>query len=132
MTKQKQNFANLLKSRYLNVKLTRVIRLGTLEPQVFSGLGIFCRSALRILSSSGKLDGDRWWTPIFRSLQRRLIGFKSSQGSGSLKDIPIVVPKPLRRCLGCVLRVVGLLEGEPSAQSEGPERSGPGFSVKGI
>ena len=28
------------------------------------------------------------------------------------------VPKPLLRCLGCVLRVAVLLEGEPSTQSE--------------
>ena len=30
-----------------------------------------------------------------------------------LKDIQRLVPKPLLRCLGCVLRVVVLLEGEP-------------------
>ena len=35
-----------------------------------------------------------------------------------LKDIQIIVPKPLMRCLGCVLRVVVLLEGEPSPQFE--------------
>ena len=34
------------------------------------------------------------------------------------KDIQRLVPKPLLRCLGCVLRVVVLLEGEPSPQSE--------------
>ena len=28
------------------------------------------------------------------------------------------VPKPILRCLGCVLRVVVLLKGEPSPQSE--------------
>ena len=38
--------------------------------------------------------------------------------AGPLKDIHIVVPKPLLRCLGCVLRVIVRLEGEPSAQSE--------------
>ncbi|XP_051533408.1 mitogen-activated protein kinase kinase kinase kinase 6 isoform X1 [Myxocyprinus asiaticus] len=38
--------------------------------------------------------------------------------AGPLKDIHRVVPKPLLRCLGCVLRVIVLLEGEPSAQSE--------------
>ena len=37
---------------------------------------------------------------------------------GPLKDIQRRVPKPLLRCLGCVLRVVVLLEGEPSPQSE--------------
>ena len=35
-----------------------------------------------------------------------------------LEDIQRLVPKPLLRCLGCVLRVVVLLEGEPSPQSK--------------
>ena len=38
--------------------------------------------------------------------------------AGPLKDIQRLVPKPLLHCLGCVLRVVVLLEGEPSPQSE--------------
>ena len=38
--------------------------------------------------------------------------------AGSLKDIQRLVLKPLLHCLGCVLRVVVLLEGEPSPQSE--------------
>ena len=38
--------------------------------------------------------------------------------AGPLKDIQRLVPKPLLRCLGCVLRVVVLLEGETSPQSE--------------
>ena len=38
--------------------------------------------------------------------------------AGPLKDIKRLVPKPLLRCLGCVLRVVVLLEGEPSPLSE--------------
>ena len=33
--------------------------------------------------------------------------------AGPLKDILRLVPKPRLRCLGCVLRVVVLLEGEP-------------------
>ena len=37
---------------------------------------------------------------------------------GSLKDSKRPVPKPLLCCFGCVLRVVVLLEGEPSPQSE--------------
>ena len=37
---------------------------------------------------------------------------------GKLKDIQRLVRKPLPLCLGCVLRVVVLLEGEPSPQSE--------------
>ena len=35
-----------------------------------------------------------------------------------LKDIQRLIPKPLLHCLGCVLRVVVLLEGETSPQSE--------------
>ena len=38
--------------------------------------------------------------------------------AGPLKDIQRLVPKPLLCCLGCVLRVVVLLEGKPSSQSE--------------
>ena len=38
--------------------------------------------------------------------------------AGPLKGIQRLVPKPLLRCLGCVLRVIVLLEGEPSPQSE--------------
>ena len=38
--------------------------------------------------------------------------------AGPLKDIQRLIPKPLLHCLGCVLRVVVLLEGEPSALSE--------------
>ena len=38
--------------------------------------------------------------------------------AGPLKDPQRLVPKPLLHCLGCVLRVVALLEGEPECQSE--------------
>ena len=38
--------------------------------------------------------------------------------AGPLNDIQRLVPKPLLRCLGCVLRVVVLLEGEPLNQFE--------------
>ena len=38
--------------------------------------------------------------------------------AGPLKDIQRLVPKPLLRCLGCVLRVIVLLEGDPSSLSE--------------
>ena len=38
--------------------------------------------------------------------------------AGPLKDIQRLVPKPPLHCLGCVLRVIVLLEGEPSLQSE--------------
>jgi hypothetical protein len=51
--------------------------------------------------------------------------------AGPLKDIQRLVPKPLLRCLGCVLRVVVLLEGEPSPQSE-VLSSGAGFHQRSI
>ena len=38
--------------------------------------------------------------------------------AGPLKDIQRLVLKPVLLCLGCVLRVVVLLKGEPSLQSE--------------
>ncbi len=38
--------------------------------------------------------------------------------AGPLEDIHRVVPKPLLHCLGCVCRVIVMLEGELSAQSE--------------
>ena len=38
--------------------------------------------------------------------------------AGPLKDVQRLVPKPLLRCLGCVLRVIVLLEDEPLPQSE--------------
>ena len=38
--------------------------------------------------------------------------------AGPLKDIQRPVPKPLLRGLGCVLRGIVLLEGEPVPQSE--------------
>jgi hypothetical protein len=38
--------------------------------------------------------------------------------SGPLKDIQRLVLKPLPPCLGCLLRVVVLVEDEPSPQSE--------------
>ena len=38
--------------------------------------------------------------------------------AGPLNDIHRVVPKPILHCLGCVFRVIILLEGEPSARSE--------------
>ena len=38
--------------------------------------------------------------------------------AGPLKDIQRLVLKPILRCLGCVLRVIVPLEGEPLPQSE--------------
>ena len=72
----------------------------------------FSHSSLQILSSSVRWDGERPCTAIFTSpemLDRVQVGALA----GPLKDI-----QRLLHCLGCVLRVVVLLEGEPSPQSE--------------
>ena len=42
---------------------------------------------------------------------------RSDSSAGHSRTLRLVL-KPLLRCLGCVLRVVVLLEGEPSPQSE--------------
>ena len=66
---------------------------------------LLCRS-----SQAVRLNGSGQWTAIVRSLQRCEIAFKSEALAGPLKDIYRVFPKPLLRCLGCVLRVIVLLE----------------------
>ncbi len=50
-------------------------------------LEILCHSSLQILSSSVMLDGKRWWTAIFRSLQRCSIGFKSGLWLGHSRTV---------------------------------------------
>ncbi len=50
-------------------------------------LGILCHSSLEILSSSVRLDVKRWWTAIFRSLQRCSIGFKSGLWLGHSRTV---------------------------------------------
>ncbi len=50
-------------------------------------LGILCHSSLQIFSSSVRLDGKRWWTAIFRSLQRCSIGFKSGLWLGHSRTV---------------------------------------------
>ncbi len=50
-------------------------------------LGILCHSSLQILPSSVRLDGKRWWTAIFRSLQRCSIGFKSGLWLGHSRTV---------------------------------------------
>ena len=75
------------------------------------GLGIF----LPLLCQVGwglSVDSHFQVSPkIFDWVQVRAL-------AGPLKDIHRVFPKALLRCLGRVLRVIVLLEGEPSAQSE--------------
>ena len=54
----------------------------------------------------------------FQVSQKMLDRVQVQALAGPLKDIQRLVQKPLLRCLGCVLRVAVLLEGEPSPQSE--------------
>ncbi|XP_078131727.1 uncharacterized protein LOC144534007 isoform X2 [Sander vitreus] len=42
---------------------------------------------VKILSSSVRLDGERWWTAIFRSLQRCSIGFRSGLWLGQSRMV---------------------------------------------
>ena len=63
-------------------------------------------------------DGESRCTAIFRSLQRLFDRVKVRALAGPHWDIQRLFPKPLLRCIGCVLSVVVLLEGKPSPQSE--------------
>ena len=80
-------------------------------------LGSFPHSSLQILSSSISLEGSVT-AQLFSGLSRVIDVVQVWALAGPLKDIQRLVPKPLLRCLGCVLRVVVLLEGELSPQSE--------------
>ena len=77
-------------------------------------LGSFSHSSLQIPSSSVSLDGESHCKDIL--VLSRDVRSGSCPGFGSATQG--LVPKPLLRCLGCVLRVVVLLEGEPSPKSE--------------
>ena len=54
---------------------------------------------------------------IFAGVSRDVQSGSVRALAGPLKGFQILVPKPLLRCLGRVLRVTVLLEGEPSPQS---------------
>ena len=77
-------------------------------------LGILCHSS-QILSTSFRLHGE--WTAIYFQVspQNEFDWFQVRVLAGPLKDIHRVVPKPLLHCLCYVLRVIVLVEGEPSA-----------------
>ena len=80
-------------------------------------LGILCHSPLQILSSSVKLD-----RPLMDShcqiSPEKFDWVQVKALAGPLKDIHRVLPKLLLCRLGCVLRVIVLLEGEPSAKND--------------
>ena len=72
---------------------------------------LLCRSSQTLSGWMGSVAAQ-----IFSGLSRDV--WSGSALAGPLRDIQRLVPKPLLRCLGCVLRVVVLLEGEPLSQSE--------------
>ena len=89
-------------------------------------LGSFSPSSLQILSSSVRLEGEWRCTAIFRSLEM-FDRVQARAPAGPLKDIQRLVPKPLVHCLGCVLTVIVLLEGQSSNQkylSHAPNTTG--------
>ena len=88
-------------------------------------LGSFSYSSLQILSSSVRLDREHHNTAVFRSLQRCLIGFKSGFWLGHARTFRDC-------CLGCVLRVVVLLEGEPSPSLRSEARFHHGYLIPSI
>ena len=73
-------------------------------------LGIFPHSFQALSGWMGSVAAQ-----LFSGLFRDV---RSGSSLGSGWDIQRLVPKPLLRCLGCELRVVVLLEDEPSPQSE--------------
>uniref|UniRef100_A0A4W5LMB8 von Willebrand factor A domain containing 5A n=1 Tax=Hucho hucho TaxID=62062 RepID=A0A4W5LMB8_9TELE len=74
-------------------------------------------SAFTAFIAVHKVDGESVQGPMLRRQVPTPKMFDRAL-TGPLKDIQRLVPKPLLRCLGCVLRVIVLLEGEPSPQSE--------------
>ena len=98
-----------------------------LQPQVFLGMTlqawhtcIWGVSPILLYRSSQTLSD--WMGNIAAQLfsgHSRDVRSGSSLGSGwDPQDIQRLVLMPLLHCLSCVLRVVVLLEGEPSPQSE--------------
>ena len=68
-------------------------------------------SPIPLCISSQNLSGFQVSPEMFDRLQVQAL-------ARPLKDIQRLVPKPLLCCLGCVFRVVVLLQGEPSPQCE--------------
>ena len=98
-----------------------------LQPRVFlgmtlTGLAHLYLEFLPFFSADPlKLCQVGWGASLYNYCQVSPEMFDQVQGmalAGPLKVIQRLVPKPLLCCLGCVLRVVVLMEGEPSPQSE--------------
>ena len=139
MTKQKQIFFIflLIYIYFLNRKITLIFRpfnqyffeaplavITTLSLLGYDAtslahlyLGSFSHSSIQTLSSSVRLIGSIA-AQLFQVSPEMLDRVQVCALAGPLKDIQRLVLKPLQCCLGCVLRVVVLLEGEPSPQAE--------------
>ena len=98
-------------------------------------------SPILLCRSSHALSGwiERIAAQLFSGLQRCLIGFKAGLWLGHSRTFRDLSQSLTLHCLGGVLRVVVLLEGEPSPQSEVLSTLGAGFhqgslctSVNGI
>ena len=74
---------------------------------------LLCRSSQALSGWMGSFAAQ-----LFSGLSRDVSSGSSPGLAGPLKDIQRLVPKPLLCCIGCVLRVVVLLEGKPSPHSE--------------
>ena len=81
-------------------------------------LGSFSNSSLQILSSSVRLDVEHHCTAIFKSLQGCSIGFKSGVWLGHSRIFGDLFRSHSGIVLAVLLRVLVLLEGEPSPQFE--------------
>jgi hypothetical protein len=132
MTKQKQ-----VKNKNGNITFTKVFRpftqyfveapLAVITASSLLGydatilaylyLGSFSHSSLQILARSGWMGSVA--TQQFQDSQEMFDRVQVRALAGPLKDIKRTVPKPILCCLGCVRRVVVLLQGEPSLQSVG-------------
>ncbi len=80
-------------------------------------LGILCHSSLQILSSSVRLDGKRGGQTFLGLSRDAQLGL--SQGSGwAIQEQSRSCCEATPSYFSCVLRLIVLLEGKPSAQSE--------------
>ena len=110
MTKQKQVFRNLC--TFLKTIITEISHLHKYsDPSLKTFLKRLCQRLQPQVFLGTTPQAWQTCPEMFDWVQVRAL-------AGPIKDIQRLVPKSLLRCLGCVHRVVVLLEGEPSPQSE--------------
>ena len=83
----------------------------SLAPLYLGSFSFFCADPLKLCWGASLHSYFQVSPEMFDQVEVRAL-------AGPLKDLQKCVPKPLLNCLGCVLRVLVLLEGEPSSQSE--------------